>query len=100
MCQPFAGLSYKTCFQGLFLLICNYLIIFASDKQPYMNLYELVIMNERWYFYIACGVFAALLLWICDKFRIIKSKPLRIFVAFFVSFIICGLIYDLFIAPS
>lgn len=57
-------------------------------------------MNDSWYFYIACGALTALLFWICDKFRIIKSKPLRIFVVLFVSIIICGLIYDLVIAPS
>ena len=40
---------------------------------------------------------AWLLLLLCDKFNIIKSKPLRIFIVIFIASIICWGIYDLIV---
>lgn len=52
----------------------------------------------NWYIYIVIAVVAALLFWACDKFRIIKSKPLRIFIAILVSSVLCWVVYDLVVA--
>jgi hypothetical protein len=52
-------------------------------------------MRLPWYclvLYIAVG---SLLLWILDKFQIIKSKPLRYFILILVYTPICWFIYDL-----
>lgn len=55
-------------------------------------------MSTHWYVYIAIAVIAILLYGICDKFRIPKSKPLRILVVLIVSSLICWLVYDIAIA--
>ncbi len=55
-------------------------------------------MLKHWYVYIIIAVVAELLYLVCDKFKIIKSKPLRAFVAIFISSIICWCIYDFVIA--
>lgn len=52
-------------------------------------------MVEHWYVYIAIAALAAALLWVCDKFQIIKSKPLRYFIVIFISSFICWVVYDL-----
>jgi len=57
-------------------------------------------MLKHWYIYIIIAIVAELLLWVCDKFKIIKSKPLRYFIVIFISSIICWCIYDLFIASE
>lgn len=57
-------------------------------------------MAEHWYVYIVIAAVAALLLWVCDKFQIIKSKPLRYFTVIFVASIICWLIYDFAVAAG
>lgn len=52
-------------------------------------------MAERWYVYLIIAVVAYLLLLLCDRFNIIKSKPLRYFLVIFVSSLLCWPIYDL-----
>lgn len=56
-------------------------------------------MGEHWYIYVVIGMASAFLLWVCDKFQIIKSKPLRYFTVIFVTSIICWIIYDFVTAP-
>lgn len=57
-------------------------------------------MLKHWYIYIIIAVVAELLLLLCNKFGIIKSKPLRVFVVVFVASIICWCVYDFFIAAQ
>lgn len=52
-------------------------------------------MREHWYVYLIIAVVAALLLWIFDKFGIIKSKPLRYFIVILIASIVCWGVYDL-----
>lgn len=52
-------------------------------------------MREHWYVYLIIAVVAALLLWVFDKFGIIKSKPLRYFIFIFIASIVCWVVYDL-----
>lgn len=54
-------------------------------------------MLKHWYVYIIIAVVAELLLLVCDKYKIIKSKPLRTIIVIFVASIICWGIYDLII---
>lgn len=55
-------------------------------------------MSTHWYVYIAIAAIAILLYGILDKFRLIKSKPLRVFVVLLVSSLICWLVYDIVLA--
>lgn len=55
-------------------------------------------MREHWYVYLIIAVVAALLLWIFDKFGIIKSKPLRYFIVILIASIVCWGVYDLAIS--
>ncbi len=57
-------------------------------------------MSTPWYVYLIIALVANLLLWICNKFNIIKSKSLRILVVIFVSALACFIIYDLAFAPK
>ena len=52
-------------------------------------------MIAHWYVYATIGLIAVLLSWICEKFQIIKSKPLRLFIIIFVSAMIGWCIFDL-----
>ena len=52
-------------------------------------------MREHWYVYLIIAVVAAILLWVFDKFGIIKSKPLRYFIVIFIASIVCWVVYDL-----
>ncbi len=57
-------------------------------------------MRMPWYYlllYIAVG---SLILWIFDKFNIIKSKPLRYAVVILVYTLLCWLVYDHFFGPK
>lgn len=54
-------------------------------------------MLKHWYVYIIIAVVAELLLLLCDKYKIIKSKPLRNFIVIFIASIICWWIYDLIV---
>lgn len=57
-------------------------------------------MLKHWYVYVIIAVLAELVLLVCDKYKIIKSKPLRYFIVIFVSSIICWSIYDLVIVAE
>ncbi len=57
-------------------------------------------MLKHWYVYIIIAIIAELLFLICNKFKIIKSKPLRTFIVIFISSLICWCIYDFVIAPE
>lgn len=57
-------------------------------------------MIAHWYVYLSIGLIAVILSWICDKFQIIKSKPLRIFIVILVSTLIAWLIFDLILATE
>lgn len=57
-------------------------------------------MLKHWYVYIVIAIVAELLLWVCDRYRIIKPKPLRYFIIIFVSCLICFAIYDLIFVPE
>lgn len=57
-------------------------------------------MIAHWYVYLTLAVVSALLLWICDKFQIIKSKPLRSFIVFFVSVFICWAVFDVILGTE
>ncbi len=50
---------------------------------------------KHWYVYIAIAVVAELLLLVCERPRIIKSKPLRYIIVLLVAFFICWGVYDL-----
>ncbi len=52
-------------------------------------------MIAHWYVYVTIGLIAVLLSWICDKFQIIKSKPLCNFVVILAAAIIAWVIFDL-----
>lgn len=57
-------------------------------------------MAEHWYIYIIIAAVSYLLYWVCDKFHIIKSKPLRVILVIFIASIITWIIYDLIAAPK
>lgn len=57
-------------------------------------------MIAHWYVYLTLAIVSALLLWICDKFQIIKSKPLRTLIVIFVSVLICWGIYDIILGTE
>ena len=54
-------------------------------------------MNERWYVYLIIAVVAYLLSLVCEKFNIIKSKPLRYVIVIIVASALCWVIYDLIV---
>lgn len=57
-------------------------------------------MIAHWYVYLTIAIISTFLLWICDRFKIIKSKPLRIFIAGLVSAVICWVIYDIILGTE
>lgn len=57
-------------------------------------------MIAHWYVYATIGLIAVSLSWICDKFQIIKSKPLCLLLVIFVSAIIGWLIFDLILGTE
>ncbi len=57
-------------------------------------------MIAHWYVYLTMAVVSALLQWICDKFQIIKSKPLRSFIVIFVSVFICWAVFDIILGTE
>lgn len=58
------------------------------------------ILGMPWYYFIIYAGIGALILWIFDKFQIIKSKALRFLIVFFVYTLIWWLVYDFVIAPE
>lgn len=57
-------------------------------------------MIAHWYVYLTLAIVSAFLLWICDKFQIIKSKPLRTLIVIFVNVFICWGIYDIILGTE
>lgn len=57
-------------------------------------------MIAHWYVYLTIAVVSVFLSWICDKFRIIKSKPLRNFIVIFVTVFLCWVIYDVILGTE
>lgn len=57
-------------------------------------------MIAHWYVYLTIAIISAFLFWICDKFQIIKSKPLRNFIVMFISVFICWGIYDIILGTE
>ena len=53
------------------------------------------IMNLPWYYFIIYVAIGCVLLFVFDKFNIIKSKPLRYFIVIIVYNLICWGIYDI-----
>ncbi len=54
-------------------------------------------MVKHWYVYLIIAAVAELLYMLCDKYKFIKSKPLRTIIVIFVASFICWGIYDLFV---
>lgn len=57
-------------------------------------------MIAHWYVYLTIAIVSAVLAWVCDKHKIIKSKPLRFFIVIFVSVFICWGIYDIILGTE
>ena len=57
-------------------------------------------MGIPWYYLLLYVSVGALLIVIFDRYRIIKSKPMRYFTVILVYTLVCWLIYDLIFAPS
>lgn len=57
-------------------------------------------MSERWCVYIVMAAVAAVLYFVCDKLRILKSRPLRVLIVIFVSSVLCWGVFDLIIAAE
>lgn len=72
---------------------CNFMRIFASNKKT-SNQH---IMVKPWYVYLIIAVVVELLYMLCDKYKFIKSKPLRTIILIFVVSFICWGIYDLIV---
>ena len=69
--------------------------IFCVNSRLIRKLQNQIRMRENWIMYTVIAVVTCLLLSVFDKFKIIKSKPLRYFVVIFVGSIICRIISDL-----
>ena len=54
-------------------------------------------MVKHWYVYLIIAVVSELLYMLCDKYKFIKSKPLRTIIVIFVASFICWGIYDLIV---
>lgn len=57
-------------------------------------------MIAHWYVYLTIAIISAILAWVCDKYKIIKSKPLRFFIVIFISVFICWGIYDIILGTE
>lgn len=57
-------------------------------------------MIAHWYVYLTIAIVSAILAWVCDKYEIITSKPLRFFIVIFVSVFICWGIYDIILGTE
>lgn len=58
------------------------------------------IMNLPWCGMVIYAGLGSLILWIFDKFQIIKSKQLRYFIVTFVYSLVFWVIYDLVVTPE
>lgn len=57
------------------------------------------LLHLPWYYLILYLVVGMLILWIFDKYQIIKSKSLRYFIVMGIYTLIFWIIYDLVVAP-
>lgn len=57
-------------------------------------------LGMPWYYFLIYVVVGTLILWLFDKFNVIKSKPLRFIIVFSVYTLIWWIIYDLVLAPA
>ncbi len=57
-------------------------------------------MGMSWCYIVLYAAVGVVLLWIFDRFKIIKSKSLRYFIVIFVYSFIWWTIYDLFLEPK
>lgn len=57
-------------------------------------------MSERWFVYITMAALAAVLYFVCEKFQILKSRPLRLLIVIFVSTVLCWGVCDFFMAAE
>ena len=57
-------------------------------------------MIAHWYVYLTIAIVSTVLAWVCDKYEIIKSKPLRLFIVIFVAVFICWGIYDIILGTE
>ena len=57
-------------------------------------------MIAHWYVYLTIAIVTVVLQWICDRFQIIKSKPLRTLIVIFVSVFICWIVYDIILGTE
>lgn len=60
----------------------------------------MTLLHLPWYYIILYVVMGIAVLWVVDKYKIIKSKSLRYFVFIFFYTIIFWVIYDLFLASE
>lgn len=60
----------------------------------------MTLLHLPWYYIILYVVMGIAVLWVVDKYKIIKSKSLRYFVFIFFYTIIFWIIYDLFLASE
>lgn len=57
------------------------------------------LLHLPWYYLILYLVVGMLILWIFDKYQIIKSKSLRYFIVMGIYTLIFWIIYDVILAP-
>ncbi len=60
----------------------------------------MTLSNLPWYYFLLFVIGGYFVLWILDKFRIIKSKPLRYFIGIAIYSLAFWIIYDLFLASN
>lgn len=58
------------------------------------------LLHLPWYCFVIFVVVEALILWLFDKYRIIKSRPLRYFIVIFVYSFLFMIAYDLIFVPG
>lgn len=57
-------------------------------------------LGMPWYYFLIYVVVGTLILWLFDKFNIIKSKSLRFIIVFGAYTLIWWVVYDLLLAPA
>lgn len=60
----------------------------------------MTLSNLPWFYFLLFVIGGYFVLWILDKFRIIKSKSLRYFIGIGVYSLAFWIIYDLFLASN
>lgn len=57
-------------------------------------------MLKHWYVYIFIAIVYELLIWVCDRYNIIRNKILRWFILFFVASFLMWLTFDVIIGEE